>query len=92
MVEDKEVRNETVRFDLDEDKSELSQDLTKVSQSLSEIGYDPVNQIVGYILSGDPAYLPRHNDARNRIRRHHPDEIVSELVRYYLGNQSLVAK
>ncbi|WP_019791587.1 IreB family regulatory phosphoprotein, partial [Streptococcus sobrinus] len=59
---------------------------------LNEIGYDAVNQIVGYILSGDPAYIPRHNNARNNIRRHHPDEIVDELVRYYLQEKSLISK
>ena len=44
-------------------------------------------QIVGYVLSGDPAYVPRYNDARNQIRKYERDEIVEELVRYYLkGN------
>ena len=44
-------------------------------------------KIVGYVLSGDPAYVPRYNDARNQIRKYERDEIVEELVRYYLkGN------
>ncbi|MSE08896.1 DUF965 family protein, partial [Lactobacillus salivarius] len=42
------------------------------------------NQIVGYLLSGDPAYIPRLNDARNLIRKHERDEIIEELVRAYL--------
>lgn len=50
-------------------------------------GYNPINQIIGYVLSGDPAYIPRYNDARNQIRKHERDEIIEELVRYYLkGN------
>lgn len=53
-------------------------------EALEEKGYNPINQIVGYLLSGDPAYIPRHKDARNLIRRHERDEIVEELVRTYL--------
>ncbi|HEM2792639.1 TPA: IreB family regulatory phosphoprotein [Streptococcus suis] len=79
---------ETVRFRLDDtDKQEISKTLTGVYRSLEEKGYDPINQIIGYVLSGDPAYIPRYNDARNQIRKHERDEIIEELVRYYLkGN------
>ncbi|HEL1991272.1 TPA: IreB family regulatory phosphoprotein [Streptococcus suis] len=79
---------ETVRFRLDDtDKQEISQTLTGVYRSLEEKGYNPINQIIGYVLSGDPAYIPRYNDARNQIRKHERDEIIEELVRYYLkGN------
>lgn len=79
---------ETVRFRLDDtDKQEISKTLTSVYRSLEEKGYNPINQIIGYVLSGDPAYIPRYNDARNQIRKHERDEIVEELVRYYLkGN------
>ena len=51
---------------------------------MEEKGYNPINQIVGYLLSGDPAYIPRLNDARNLIRKHERDEIIEELVRAYL--------
>lgn len=80
--------DETVRFNLDDvNKREISETLTHVYRSLDEKGYNPINQIVGYVLSGDPAYVPRYNDARNQIRKHERDEIVEELVRYYLkGN------
>lgn len=80
--------DETVRFNLDDvNKKEISETLTHVYRSLDEKGYNPINQIVGYVLSGDPAYVPRYNDARNQIRKHERDEIVEELVRYYLkGN------
>ncbi|UUM61003.1 IreB family regulatory phosphoprotein [Streptococcus suis] len=79
---------ETVRFRLDDaDKQEISKTLTSVYRSLDEKGYNPINQIIGYVLSGDPAYIPRYNDARNQIRKHERDEIIEELVRYYLkGN------
>ena len=80
--------DETVRFNLnDGDKNEISNTLTNVYRSLAEKGYNLINQIVGYVLSGDPAYVPRYNDARNQIRKYERDEIVEELVRYYLkGN------
>ncbi len=76
---------ETVRFRLDDtDKQEINKTLTSVYRSLDEKGYNPINQIVGYVLSGDPAYIPRYNDARNQIRKYERDEIVEELVRFYL--------
>ncbi|TCS83808.1 IreB family regulatory phosphoprotein [Tepidibacillus fermentans] len=58
--------------------------LILVYEALKEKGYNPINQIVGYLLSGDPAYIPRHNNARNLIRKIERDEIIEELVRFYL--------
>ena len=58
--------------------------LLLVYESLKEKGYNPINQIVGYILSGDPAYIPRHNNARNLIRKVERDELIEELVKSYL--------
>lgn len=81
---------ETVRFRLDDtNKQEINQTLTNVYRSLDEKGYNPINQIVGYVLSGDPAYIPRYNDARNQIRRYERDEIVEELVRFYLKENGI---
>ena len=61
--------DETVRFNLDDsNKKEISETLKDVYVSLNEKGYNPINQIVGYVLSGDPAYVPRYNNARNQIR------------------------
>ena len=81
---------ETVRFRLDDtNKQEINKTLTTVYRSLDEKGYNPINQIVGYVLSGDPAYLPRYNDARNQIRRYERDEIVEELVRFYLKENGI---
>jgi uncharacterized protein (UPF0297 family) len=81
---------ETVRFRLDDtNKQEINKTLTNVYRSLDEKGYNPINQIVGYVLSGDPAYIPRYNDARNQIRRYERDEIVEELVRFYLKENGI---
>lgn len=77
--------DETVRFNVgDNHDKDVKQTLALVYEALEEKGYNPINQIVGYLLSGDPAYVPRHNDARNLIRRHERDEIVEELVKSYL--------
>ena len=81
---------ETVRFRLDDtNKQEINKTLINVYRSLDEKGYNPINQIVGYVLSGDPAYIPRYNDARNQIRRYERDEIVEELVRFYLKENGI---
>ncbi|MDE5831334.1 MAG: IreB family regulatory phosphoprotein [Clostridia bacterium] len=59
--------------------------LTEVYKALDEKGYNPVNQIVGYILSGDPTYITSHNDARNIIRKVERDELLEKMVRFYIG-------
>ena len=60
--------------------------LLSVYHSLQEKGYNPINQIVGYLLSGDPAYITSHNNARSLIRKLDRDELLEELVCSYLGN------
>ena len=55
-----------------------------VYKSLKEKGYNPTNQIVGYILSGDPTYITNHNGARNLIRRLERDELLEKMVKEYL--------
>lgn len=85
--------DETVRFDFDNHrKQEVSETLTTVYRALEEKGYNPINQIVGYLLSGDPAYIPRYQDARNLIRRHERDEIMEELVKTYLSGHGIELK
>ena len=66
-------------------KNETLEILNIVYEALVEKGYNPINQIAGYILSGDPAYITSHNNARNLIRRMERDELVEELVRSYLN-------
>lgn len=63
---------------------EIKAMLTTVYQALQEKGYDPVNQIVGYILSEDPTYITNHNNARALIRKIDRDELLQTLVKYYL--------
>lgn len=68
----------------DELDLEIKAILTKVYQALQEKGYNPVNQIVGYILSEDPTYITNHNNARVLIRKIDRDELLGELVKFYL--------
>lgn len=71
----------------DNNQKDVRETLETVYDALEKKGYDPINQIVGYLLSGDPAYIPRLNDARNLIRKHERDEIIEELVRSYLDKE-----
>ena len=75
----------TRKFDLNFDKDqEIKALLTSVYRSLKEKGYNPINQIVGYILSEDPTYITNHNNARTLIRKIDRDELLQVLVRRYL--------
>lgn len=81
--------DKTMKFNYDElPKDNVETILNNVYKTLEERGYNAVNQIVGYLLSGDPAYIPRHNEARNQIRHIDRDDIMEELVSYYLKNHS----
>jgi len=72
-------------FKVDKEKvNEAREILMTVFKALSEKGYNPINQIVGYILSGDPTYITNHNNARSIIRKLERDELLEEIVRYYL--------
>ncbi|MBC7336973.1 MAG: IreB family regulatory phosphoprotein [Clostridia bacterium] len=70
-----------------EEAVDARQVLTAVYQALKEKGYHPINQLVGYLLSGDPAYITSHANARNLIRRLERDELLEELLRSYLERQ-----
>ena len=67
-----------------EEVSSASRILIQVYHALKEKGYNPINQIVGYILSGDPAYITSYKNARSLIRSLERDELIEELVRSYL--------
>jgi uncharacterized protein (UPF0297 family) len=69
-----------------EEMTEVGKVLADVYQALIEKGYNPVNQIVGYILSGEPTYVTSYKDARKRISKLERDEILEELVNYYINN------
>ena len=79
----------TMKFNFSEEPfdQDIKNILFTVHEALQEKGYNPINQIVGYLLSGDPAYIPRHNDARNLIRKVERDEVIEELVKFYLKEQ-----
>ena len=75
----------TRRFDLPADDTlDIREILSQVYNSLQQKGYNPINQIVGYLLSEDPTYITNFNNARTLIRKLDRDELLQELVRYYL--------
>ncbi len=76
------TRKYNIRYEKDQ---EIKAILSSVYDSLKEKGYDPINQIVGYILSEDPTYITTYNNARALIRRLDRDELLQELVRQYLS-------
>ncbi|WP_297722402.1 IreB family regulatory phosphoprotein [Intestinimonas sp.] len=76
----------TRKFNLNEDRDEeIKAILTAVYNALQEKGYNPINQIVGYILSEDPTYITNYNNARSLIRKLDRDELLQELVKKYLA-------
>ena len=70
-----------------EQKLGVEEILERVYQALAEKGYNPVNQIVGYIMSGDPTYITSHNNARSLIMKVERDELIEETVKYYINNK-----
>jgi uncharacterized protein (UPF0297 family) len=82
----KNVNEKTITFSIrDEKDRELRMILSTVYEALSEKGYNPINQLVGYIPSEDPTYITNHKNARSLIRRIDRDELMGALVRNYLG-------
>ena len=78
--------DQTMSFNVEKNKPEKTQELLKeVYQALEEKGYNSVNQIVGYILSGDPTYITNHNEGRQKIRTLERDELLEKMVKYYIG-------
>ena len=80
-------RDKTMTFSLTEDnEKERKEILTAVYDALKEKGYNPINQIVGYILSEDPTYITTYNNARSLIRRIDRDELMQTMVKSYLAD------
>ena len=78
--------DETVSFYVEREKNKKTKEILKsVYEALKEKGYNPINQIVGYILSGDPTYITSHNNARNLIREVERDELLEKMVKFYIG-------
>ena len=78
--------DKTMYFKVEREENAQCQDVLKeVYEALVEKGYNPINQIVGYILSGDPTYITSHKDARNKIRTIERDELLEKMVKNYIG-------
>lgn len=78
--------NNTITFSMEEVReADMKRILITVYDALKEKGYNPISQIVGYILSEDPTYITTHNNARSLIRRIDRDELLKAMVRSYLG-------
>ena len=75
--------DKTMHFEVEREENVKCQEI--LYQALVEKGYNPINQIVGYILSGDPTYITSHNDARNKIRTIERDELLEKMVKNYIG-------
>jgi uncharacterized protein (UPF0297 family) len=78
--------DQTMTFKIrDETRSPAREVLGTVYEALNEKGYNPISQLVGYLLSGDPAYITNHRNARNLIRGFERDELLETLIKSYLG-------
>lgn len=78
--------DKTMSFNFEKEKNSKTKEILKeVYEALVEKGYNPINQIVGYILSGDPTYITSYNDARNKIRTIERDELLEKMVKNYIG-------
>ena len=78
--------DKTMNFKVERENNIKTKEILKeVYEALVEKGYNPINQIVGYILSGDPTYITSHNNARNLIRQLERDELLEKMVRNYIG-------
>lgn len=79
------IDSETTRFEMgSERKIQAREIMTEVMQALEEKGYNPINQLVGYFVSGDPTYITNHMGARATIRRMERDELLEVIIRDYV--------
>lgn len=79
------VNNETARFEVPKDNGDsVKEIMSEVLHALMEKGYNPVNQLVGYFLSGDPTYITNHMGARGVIRRMERDELLEVIIQEYI--------
>ncbi len=81
------MNDRTMTFSIgDQTEQQIRNILVSVYDALKEKGYNPINQLVGYILSEDPTYITTHNNARNLIRKIDRDTLLQSLVKYYISN------
>lgn len=89
-MEDAKSGEKTVMFQVKKEEPQTVRDIVSVViTALKEKGYNPINQLVGYLLSGDPAYITSYKNARNLIRRLERDELLEEFVRAYLEKEGV---
>ena len=81
------VNDETMMFRFGAEENKAEDIIRKVCAAMEEKGYNPINQLVGYLLSGDPTYITSHNNARGLIRKLERDELLEELVKAYLKDK-----
>ncbi len=81
------ISEDTMMFRVDNEENNAAMVINAVYQSLKTKGYNPINQLVGYLLSGDPTYITSYNNARGLIRKLERDELLEELVRVYLKDK-----
>ena len=82
--------NGTTKFSpVVEGGNDASTILSHVYRALQAKGYDPINQLVGYIISGDPTYITSYGDARSLICRLERDELLEEIITYYIQNKHM---
>ena len=81
--------NQTQHFSVVREELDVHMILERVYEALQEKGYNPVNQMVGYIMSGDPTYITSHNNARSLIMKVERDELVEEVIRYFIVGKGL---
>lgn len=85
MEEGGKMENQqTMKFEVEAERPDPHTIIMSVYEALSEKGYNPINQIVGYILSGDPSYITSYNGARSLVRKLERDELLEELVAQYV--------
>ena len=84
------MNDRTMTFSIgDQTEQEIRNILTLVYDALKEKGYNPINQIVGYIMSGDPTYITSYNNARSLIMKVERDELVEEVLKYFIKGKGL---
>lgn len=81
------VTQDTMMFRVENEENNAATVIHTVYEALKTKGYNPINQIVGYLLSGDPTYITSYNNARGLIRKLERDELLEELVRSYLKDK-----
>lgn len=81
--------NETLLFKAEKNEEGVKETLTLVSKAMKEKGYKPINQLIGYILSGDPTYITSHKEARKLIGKMDRDELLEEIIKFYFDRNDI---